>query len=178
MVEMIICERCGKEVPRTGRRQKFCLDCSYQMIIERQNARRHQHTKGMKGTKEITCAMCGKKVTVSIRAGRAKYCSHCAAIAYGEAKKRQVKPRVKAHGVCTVCGREFDYISIGGYERRCCNDCRTRSNVKNRGIINRPPKAKEPEHRASTLAEKLKEAKRLNMSYGKYKTWLAAQKKP
>ena len=176
-VETIICKRCGNETPRTGKRQKYCLDCAYQMIIERQNTRRHQHTKGMTGTKTIVCEMCGDEVTVNIRAGRAKYCSHCAALAYGEAKKRQKKSRVEAHGICVVCGKEFNYVSIGGYERRCCSDCRTRGKLKDRGIIKKPlikkdSQEKQPK-RVSTIADVMQAARRAGMSYGQYKAMMA-----
>ena len=79
-----------------------------------------------------------------------------------------------AHGVCCVCGEEFDYISINGYERKCCDGCRTRSNVKDRGIVYKPKRDSKPKPKASgaTIENLVTAAKAKGMSYGQYKAWL------
>ena len=164
---LIKCAKCGAEVERTGSRQRYCPSCAYKLLQERQKARRHRPATTT--TKVIHCVVCGEEVKVSSRGGRAKYCEYCAGMAYSAARSRSnAKRREKAHGVCCVCGEEFDYISINGYERKCCDGCRTRGKLKDRGVVLKPRRDSKPKH-ASTLAEMIAAAKAAGMSYGQYK---------
>lgn len=174
-VGMIRCAMCGAEVERTGSRQKYCHACAYKAMQERQKARRHYKHKHITKTKIIKCVVCGREVEVNACGGMAKYCETCASMAYKVAQDRSNrKRREMARGVCCVCGEEFDYISINGYERKCCDGCRTRSNVKDRGIIYKPKQDSKPKPKASGASiENLATAARAKgMSYGQYKAWL------
>lgn len=166
---MIKCAMCGAECERTGSRQKYCPACAYKAMQERQKARRHLKHKHIEKTKIIHCVVCGEEVEVNARGGMAKYCETCASAAYQAAKDRSnLKRREMARGVCCVCGEEFTYISINGYERKCCDGCRTRGKLKDSGIVYKPKQDSKPQH-VSTLAEMIAAAKAAGMSYGQYK---------
>ncbi len=75
--DTIICQMCGREVPRLSNGQKYCEECRKKKQIERNiayKARKESGSVGSVGTTAI-CPVCGKPFEKT--SGNQKYCSNC-----------------------------------------------------------------------------------------------------
>lgn len=72
----IKCAECGKVILRTGRKQKYCPECSY-AVSKRRGKEYRQRLKNEQATITLKCAECGEEFTPNRRGGSnpQKYCS-------------------------------------------------------------------------------------------------------
>jgi len=116
------CENCNKDIPATikieGKRKSLrsrnlCLICS--------------PYRGDK-CRQLTCKKCGDKFD-AIQNGKGLYRrSHCLnCVPFGT---RLERPDIPEKRICTVCGKEYDYLrrknkKDKGHKAKTCNSCHT-----------------------------------------------------
>ncbi|WP_303226052.1 hypothetical protein [uncultured Acidaminococcus sp.] len=97
----IVCAKCGKTVPRTNSRQKYCPDCRAQITLSQKLAKLDLARKAYKAQlarePDHICPACGKPFRIS--GARQIYCKACAADRRrAKAREYKQKQREKERG--------------------------------------------------------------------------------
>lgn len=120
-MEKYICEYCGKEFERGGKRHQhvFCsLSCFHKYNV----GARWNPNKIVKTTKQI-CLNCGKDFETAVRPStKRKFCSLDCSYKYHSGKGNYLwKVRTKVN--CKYCGKQFDSLNNAWSALYCSRSC-------------------------------------------------------